>query len=142
MDEWRKAMEDVTPGPWHTERMETSRTVQRLYVAGPSEIVHPHDGVCEPDRHNDRSFKEDDANMRFIARCSPDNITILLEALTAQSALLERAREIGDVTDLIRALEDLRLDNETSLFASEIETIKKAEAALVAASRFLADMEG
>ncbi|WP_204276742.1 hypothetical protein, partial [Klebsiella aerogenes] len=61
---------------------------------------------------------------------------------TAQSALLERAREIGDVTDLIRALEDLRLDNETSLFASEIETIKKAEAALVAASRFLADMEG
>lgn len=109
VEEWRKAMEGVTPGPWHTEPMETSQTdsLDRLYVAGPSEIVHPHDGVCEPERFNDRSFKEDAANMRFIARCSPDNIGSLLAALTAQSSLLD---ELLSAAKTVMAGLDARID--------------------------------
>jgi len=93
--EWEKAAEGVTPGPWLTELMEMSRTasVQRLYVVGPSEIVHPHDGVCEPDRYNDRAFKEDDANMRWIARCSPDNVLSAFRSLSAKLAAVERERD-------------------------------------------------
>lgn len=131
-DEWRKAMEGVTPGPWSTEQMQGLR-VQRLYVVGPSEIVHPHDGICEPARLNDRSFKEDDANMRFIARCSPENIEVLLSAITSQSALLEAFLSAhNDGPGLIDCI-----DNEGDRYTSQFlcDTIR-------AASRLIADMEG
>jgi len=82
-----KAMEGVTPGPWQT--VQTRTDIQRLTVAGPSEIVCGLDGICEPDRMNDRLFAEDAANMRYIAACNPVAISELL-ALARQAEALQR----------------------------------------------------
>ena len=82
-----KAMEGVTPGPWQT--VQTRTDIQRLTVAGPSETVCGLDGICEPDRMNDRLFAEDAANMRYIAACSPDRMREVL-ALARQAEALQR----------------------------------------------------
>jgi hypothetical protein len=63
-----------TPGPWQVER--DRQHAQVFHVVGPSEIVMGLDGICSPHRLNDRTFNEDEANMRLIA-AAPD----LLEAL-------------------------------------------------------------
>lgn len=89
----RDAMEGVTPGPWKMQLIPSRASAARYNVVGPSEIVLPHDGICEPDRLNDRSFAEDEANMRFIALCSPDNIAALLDALASQDATIRQMRE-------------------------------------------------
>lgn len=96
-----KALEGVTPGPWQTKQTRTD--IQRLTVVGPSEVVVGMDGICEPDRMNDRSFAEDDANMRYIAACSPDRMSSILAEARKAEAL---KREIAEKDARIAALED------------------------------------
>lgn len=79
--ELREGLEGVTPGPWHAVQMYQDRTEDRPFVVGPSDVVVGTDGICEPDRMNYRSFVEDAANMRHIARCDPDTIRALLARL-------------------------------------------------------------
>lgn len=90
IDQIEKAAEGATPGPWKVRTMAT----MTLHVMGPSEIVHPDDGVCMPDRMNDRSFAEDGANMRFIAACNPQNVTALIKAYREMEARLVTAYEV------------------------------------------------
>lgn len=83
-----KALEGVTPGPWETRQMgkRLSKELDRLMIVGPSEVVHDGDGICEPDRMNDRTFGEDNSNMLYIAACSPERISALLaEARKAEA---------------------------------------------------------
>lgn len=94
----RAGLEGVTRGPWIAEQLSSVRdkTTDRLYVAGPSEVVCGNDGICEPAGCNDRTFTEDAANMRHIANCSPDNICTLLdtiESLRARMAEVEGERD-------------------------------------------------
>ena len=94
-----KAMEGVTPGPWQT--VQTRKDIQRLTVAGPSEIVCGLDGICEPDRMNDRLFAEDAANMRYIAACNPVAMSAILAEVRKAEAL---KREIADLRNALRKL--------------------------------------
>jgi hypothetical protein len=96
-DKITKAMEGVTAGLWET--VTERENPLRLHVVGQSNIVDGLDGVCEATRSNDRSFAEDVANMRYIAACSPDNISVLLSALTAALALVpgEPVGETGEM---------------------------------------------
>lgn len=103
----REAMDGVTPGPWGAEQQGPSRTVMtvgRYYVAGPSDVVSPHDGVCEPDRYNDRTFEEDAANMRYIALCSPDNMGTLLDTIASLRSKLEEAEGALERSDYFGSL--------------------------------------
>jgi hypothetical protein len=99
--EMRAGLEGVTPGPWTTEPMDMrDQTIDRPYVVGPSEIVVGNDGICEPDKLNDRSFVEDAANMRHIARCSPDNIARLLDAANSYPLLVEALTKAAIALDV------------------------------------------
>lgn len=92
--ELRAAMVGVTPGPWSL--YEINKIPAIFHVHGPSTVVVGTDGICQPDRLNDRQFTEDEANMRYIAACSPDRITAVLDAIDAahkRIATLEMALE-------------------------------------------------
>lgn len=94
----RAGLEGTAPGPWIAEQLSSVRdkTIDRLYVAGPSEVVCGNDGICEPAGYNDRTFAEDAANMRHIANCSPDNIRILLDTIDGLRARLAEETAIVD----------------------------------------------
>ena len=86
-----KAIEHATPGPWQTRQMgkRLNKQIDRLFVVGPSEVVHGLDGICEPDRMNDRMFGEDNSNMLYIAACNPVAMREIL-ALARQAEALQR----------------------------------------------------
>lgn len=100
-----KAIEHATPGPWQTRQMgkRLNKQIDRLFVVGPSEVVHGLDGICEPDRMNDRMFGEDNSNMLYIAACNPVAMREVLalarqaEALQRENAELVAVRESGRV---------------------------------------------
>lgn len=86
-----EGLENVTRGPWVPVEYRTTPSILR--VDGPSDIVVGNDGICQPERMNDRTFVEDAANMRHIARCDPDtmrSIGAYIETLTRER---DEARE-------------------------------------------------
>lgn len=88
----REGLKSVTPGPWSAEQIDGFK-VDRPYVVGPSDVVVGNDGICDPSDMNDRSFIEDAANMRHIARCSPDNIRLLLDTIASLKEERDRLAE-------------------------------------------------
>ena len=102
-----KAMGAVTPGPWQTSQTRTD--IQRFTVVGPSEVVAGMDGICEPDRMNDRSFAEDAANMRYIAACNPVAMSALLAEARKAEAMEQEIAELREAAKFaIAALETLQ----------------------------------
>ena len=104
--ELRDGLAGVTPGPWRTSR--TSRYVGRLWSAP---------WVCEPCQ-DDKNFL---ANAAHIARCSPDNILRLLDALASLRAEKEELRRERDEArvEIERLRDCLRKDPMVLLIAHE-----------------------
>lgn len=87
----RKALDaGPTPGEWKTQAMRTDGLITR--VVGDSDVVDGLDGICEPDRINDRTFEESRRNMDFIASCDPVAISAVLSELDRLKAENERLR--------------------------------------------------
>jgi len=84
-------LEGVTPGEW--ELYEHSKTPLVFHVRGQSEVIVGLDGVCLPDKYNDRSYEEDAANMRHIHANRPTAIRALLSERAAMKAELAGLRE-------------------------------------------------
>lgn len=92
--ELRAAMKDVTPGPWAVYDGCSWRRIGIAHgrrddcaVLAPTKASDGHpDLTCS--RGNDR-----EANLNWIARCSPDNIAALLDAIADLRRKLDEARE-------------------------------------------------
>lgn len=88
----RKALEaGPTPGEWGTEQDRERPQIHR--VMGESTVVEGLDGICEPDRMNDRTFEESRMNMAFIASCNPVAMTAVLAEIDRLKAENERMRQ-------------------------------------------------
>ena len=100
-----EAIEHTTPGPWQTMQMgkRLNKDLDRLSVVGPSEVVHGLDGICEPDRFNDRSFGEDNSNMLYIATCSPDRMREVLALARQAEAMKREMAELRSALEMISA---------------------------------------
>jgi len=94
--EWEKAAEGVTKWPWQVydgcswRRIGTAQSVGRhddCAVLAPTKASDGHpDLTCS--RGNDR-----EANLAWIARCSPDNVLSALRSLSAKLTDVERERD-------------------------------------------------
>lgn len=132
--EWEKAAEGVTPGPWQVydgcswRRIGTAQSVGRhddCAVLAPTKASDGHpDLTCS--RGNDR-----EANLAWIARCSPDNV---LSAFRSLSAKLTEAR---DQRDYWRGRDKAGTEIETELRCA----LEAAEARVKALTERLAEME-
>lgn len=80
--EWRASMEGVTPGPWFEGD-------GWIFIPPVEAYVNPTHALRNILRDVDKD--EVQANVGYIARCSPDNIGKLLDALTTLSAKLQAA---------------------------------------------------
>lgn len=88
----RKAIEaGPTPGEWKSQAMHFDGRI--THVVGESDIVDGLDGICEPDRINDRTFEESRRNMDFIAACNPAAITAVLSEIDRLKEENERMRD-------------------------------------------------
>lgn len=100
----RKALEaGPTPGEWKSEQDRERPQIHR--VMGESTVVEGLDGICEPDRMNDRTFEESRMNMAFIASCNPVAMTAVLtelDRLIDENAILteENGQLIDENSDL------------------------------------------
>lgn len=87
----RKALEaGPTPGEWKTQAMRTDGLITR--VVGDSDVIAGLDGICEPDRNNERTFEESRRNMDFIAACNTVAMTAVLSELDRLKEENERMR--------------------------------------------------
>lgn len=88
----RDGLEGVTPGPWVAQR--DKRRMQPWSVVGDGNKA----AVAEISQALRGDFAEPAANAAHIARCSPDNIRLLLDALDRMDAALRavEARASGD----------------------------------------------
>lgn len=88
----RKALEaGPTPGEWVTKQDRERPQIHR--VMGESTVVEGLDGICEPDRMNDRTFDESRRNMAYIASCNPVAMTAVLAEIDRLKAENERMLE-------------------------------------------------
>jgi hypothetical protein len=104
-----KAMEGVTPGPWHPGHLGTDSTCQCRSIVdegiymGAIATVHVDNGLPIGEGGNDAPPAEEAAaNMRYIAACSPDRMREVLAAAREAEAL---KREIAEKDVRIAALE-------------------------------------
>lgn len=92
-----------TSGEWSVKVDEKYPQFHR--VVGGSLVVEGKDGICEPDRMNDRTFSEDRANMAYIAACNPVAMAAVLaeiDRLIDENATLteEKGQLIDENSDL------------------------------------------
>jgi len=107
--EMREGLEGVTDGPWSFERMIGAVGCVNAKIGGFAKLFDVrgwgyftgsgHGGLGLPDA---TASKIHDANGRHVARCSPDNIRILLDHIEAQVA--DRVSCQARVEELERAL--------------------------------------
>ena len=100
-----------TKAPWKSiPDAETRRPDLINMVVGPSEVVCGDDGICCPDRYNDRSFIEDKANMQLIS-CSPEMFYILIRTVEDLMCWVDETKDsgysVGYTESLIREAEEL-----------------------------------
>lgn len=106
--EWQKAMEHVTPGPW---RVYDGCSWRRIGTAhgrhDDCAVVYPYKA---PDGHPDLGASrgnDTQANLEWLARCSPDRINALLATLLSLSARCgEMERALGPFALWIDAIDN------------------------------------
>lgn len=96
VEEWRKAAEDVTPGPWmseteHSENVEDDDRQQEVYVCS-KDTVCDYTVLSTMGRTESVPLERKQANAAWIARCSPTGIGTLLDALATMAAELEAVK--------------------------------------------------
>lgn len=94
----KEQLPKVTRGPW--EIYTEMPTPEVLAVQGPSEIVYGLDGICTPDRLNDRTFAEDAANMRFIALLNPVTVSALLSRIEELESAKWKQQHVDTMNDM------------------------------------------
>ncbi|TPM89826.1 FliJ family protein [Mesorhizobium sp. B2-1-3A] len=146
----RAGLVGVTPGPWSAVQMDMiNKDLDRPCVVGPSDIVVGNDGICEPDRYNDRMFTEDAANMRHIANCSPDNIRTLLDALAAKDTALSDAtgridtlKEAVSSYSQVISFKERQVDDATAALSEMRAELERVKTYAHEATRTLTDLVG
>src|SRR5690606_16055956 len=86
---WEAAMDGVTPGPWRPSTF-GFQIVSDFPEAAWQSVVELRTIACTAP-HVENEMKSQETIARWLARCSPDNISALLSALRA---LLERNKEL------------------------------------------------
>lgn len=100
-----------TPLPWTKQRLNMSRDDVFVYgIVGPSEIVMGLDGIVVPDRRNDRTFAEDEAN-----------IDLIIEAVNSHAVLAARVAELETANAVFDEMAEAGL--ELALYASYAEIV-------------------
>lgn len=130
------AMDGVTPGPWLRRPRRNDRMIFEVYperesvmeFGVPAEIfeVTGHYG------NDDEVAAEAEANARYIALCSPDNISTLLDE---NKALREKLAATEKALHKIRALDQVIVNNGTEDQARKDGPIAEIATAALAAIR-------
>lgn len=114
-----------TSGEWSVKVDEKYPQLHR--VVGDSLVIEGKDGICEPDRMNDRSFSEDRANMAYIAACSP--VAIIAVLVEINRLRQDSARATAEKNGLLEILKrHTGFDHGVMAIRSLVERAEKAEA--------------